>query len=91
MKTERIEACVVLIFLLTIGVFLSYHLEKGRPGPAPAINPDIVTVDIIREGDDILIYEHCSGELVFEYNRLKEADKEAWIEYNDLLIEVRGK
>jgi hypothetical protein len=68
-------------------------MDKRRavPGPAPGINPDMVTVDVVKEGDDILIYEHYSKNLVFEYNRFKEADKEAWAEYEDLLIEVRDK
>jgi hypothetical protein len=93
MKTERIETFIVLIVFLIAGVFLSNYLDKRRPvfGPEPAIGANVVTVDIIKEGDDILIYEHYSGELVFEYNRFKEADKEAWQEYEDLLIEVRGK
>lgn len=43
--------------------------------------------DVIKEGDEILIYEHYSGELIFEYNRFKEADKEAFKEYQDLLLE----
>jgi hypothetical protein len=90
MKTERIETFVVLIIFLIIGVFLSNYLDKKQPVPGhgPAISSDIVTVDIIKEGDDILIYEHYSKELVFEYNRFKEADKEAWQEYEDLLVEA---
>jgi hypothetical protein len=93
MKTERIETFIVLIVFLVIGVFLSNYMDKRRPvpGPAPAISSDIVTVDIIKEGDDILIYEHYSKELVFEYNRVKEADKEAWQEFNDVLIEAGSK
>jgi hypothetical protein len=93
MKTERIETCVVLIVFLIIGIFLSNYLDKRRPvsSPEPAIGADVVTVDVVREGDDILIYEHYSRELVFEYNRLKEADKEAWQEFNDVLIEILGK
>jgi hypothetical protein len=93
MKTERIETFIVLIVFLIIGVFLSNYMDKRRPvpGPKPAISFDIVTVDVVKEGDDILIYEHYSKDLVFEYNRVKEADKEAWQEYEDLLIEVGGK
>ena len=48
----------------------------------------MVSVDIIRKGDDIWVVEHFSGQLIFEYNRLKEADKEAFGEYEDLLIEA---
>jgi hypothetical protein len=93
MKTKRIEAFIVLIVFLIVGVFSSNYLDKRRPvpGPAPAIGADVVTVDVVKEGNDILIYEHYSKELVFEYNRFKEADKEAWQEYNDVLIEILGK
>ena len=48
----------------------------------------MVSVDVIRNGDDIWVVEHYSGQLIFEYNRFKEADKEAFREYEDLLIEA---
>ncbi len=93
MKTEKVETFIVLIVFLIIGVFLSNYMDKRKPVPGPelAISSDIVTVDVVKEGDDILIYEHYSKDLIFEYNRFKEADKEAWQEYEDLLIEAGSK
>lgn len=34
------------------------------------------------------VVEHKTGRLIFEYNRFKEADKEAFKEYEDLLTEI---
>lgn len=51
----------------------------------------LVTVDIIQNGNDIWIVEHKAGHLIFEYNRFKEVDKETFREYEDLLIEVLRK
>ena len=48
----------------------------------------VVSVDVIQNKDDIWIVEHKTGHLIFEYNRLKEADKTAFEEYEDLLIET---
>lgn len=51
----------------------------------------MVTVDIIQNKDDIWIAEHNTGHLIFEYNRFKEMDKEAFKEFNDVLIETTMK
>ncbi len=51
----------------------------------------MVTVDVIRNGDEIWIAEHKTGSLIFEYNRFKEADKEAFGEYEGLLIEATSR
>lgn len=40
---------------------------------------------------DILAVDHKTGHLIFEYNRLKEVDKEAFREYGDLLIEILSR
>ena len=48
----------------------------------------MVTVDVIKNGDDIWITDHKTGYLIFEYNRFKEADKKVFKEYKGLLIEV---
>jgi len=45
-------------------------------------------VNIIQNKDDIWVVEHKTGHLIFEYNRFKEADKEAFGEYVDLLEEL---
>lgn len=49
-----------------------------------------VTVDIVKEGDEILIYEYYSGKLVFEYNKNKEVDKSAYKEFEDTWEEVKS-
>ena len=56
---------------LAVGLLLGYSIGKEKP----TNKPDAVTVDIVKEGDEILIYEHYSGELIFEYNRNKEGLK----------------
>ena len=48
---------------------------------------EMASVDVIRNGSDIWVVDHYTGALIFEYNRFKEADKEAWQEYGDLLGE----
>jgi hypothetical protein len=48
----------------------------------------MVSVDVIQNKDDIWVVEHKTGHLIFEYNRFKEADKEAFGEYEDLLVEM---
>lgn len=48
----------------------------------------MVSVDVIQNKDDIWIVDHKTGHLIFEYNQFKEADKEAFGEYEGLLVEV---
>jgi len=47
-------------------------------------------VDIVKDGDEILIYEHYSEELVFEYNKNKEVDKTAYREFEEVWVEVKS-
>jgi hypothetical protein len=51
----------------------------------------MVPVDVIQNKDDIWIVEHKTGHLIFGYNRFKEADKEAFGEYEDLLVEILSR
>jgi len=44
---------------------------------------------VVKEGDEILIYEHYSGELIFGYNKNKEVDKEAYREFEEVWEETR--
>jgi len=74
-------------YYLAVGALLGYSVAKERP----ITKPNTVTVDVIKKGDDILIYEHYTGELVFEYNQFKDVDKGAFEEYSDLLIEAQSK
>jgi len=39
---------------------------------------------VVKEEDEILIYEHYTGELIFEYNKNKEVDKEAFREFEEV-------
>jgi hypothetical protein len=41
-----------------------------------------------KKGDEILIYEHFSGNLIFEYSKTKPADKTACREFEDLWEEA---
>ena len=86
MRFRRIEVYLILGCYLAVGTFLGYSIGKEKP--IPIIKPDTVTVDIIKEGDEILIYEHYSGELVFEYSKNKDVEKEAFKEYENLIIEA---
>lgn len=71
------------------GVFYGDILQHYSDPEIPiGLYDEIVSVDVIRCGDDIWIAEHYSGHLIFEYNRFKEADKEVFGEYEDLLVEV---
>jgi len=46
--------------------------------PTEFLLKSLILWDIVKEGDEILIYEHYSGELIFEYNKNKEVDKSAY-------------
>ena len=88
---RRIEAYFILGLYLAVGLLLGYSIGKEKPKWNPIKKPNTVTVDVIKEGDKILFYEHYSGELVFEYSKHKDVDKEAFKEYNDLLTEVSSR
>ncbi len=80
MRFRKIEAYLILGMYLAVGLLLGYSIGKEKP----TSKPDTVTVDIVKEGDEILIYEHYSGELVFEYNKNKEVDKSAYREFEEV-------
>ena len=54
-----------------VGIFLEYSIGREKP----TNKPDSVTVDIVKGEDEILIYEHYTGKLIFEYNQNKEDKK----------------
>ena len=84
MGFKRFEGHLILGMYLVAGVFLGYSI--GRERPIRKLNS--VVVDIVKEEDEILIYEHYTGELVFEYNRNKEVDKEAYREFEEVWEET---
>ena len=52
---------------------------------------EMASVDVIRNGDGIWVVDHYTGHLIFEYNRFKEVDKEAFGEYEDVLAEMASR
>ena len=86
MRFRRIEGYLVLGMYLVIGLLLGYSIGREKP----IKKPDSVVLDIVKEGDEILIYEHYSGEVVFEYNKNKEVDKSAYKEFEEVWEEVRS-
>ena len=85
MKFKKIEEYLILGMYLVAGVWLGYSIGKERP----VKKPNTVVVDIVKEGDEILIYEHYTGELIFEYDKNKEVDKEAYKEFEEVWEEAR--
>jgi len=86
MGFRRIEAYLIFGMYLAVGLLLGYSIGKEKP----TNKLDTVTVDIVKEGDEILIYEHYSGEVVFEYNKNKEVDKSAYKEFEEVWEEVKS-
>ena len=90
MRFRRIEAYLILGCYLAVGALLGYSIAKEKPEWNPIKKPNTVTVDIVKEGNRSLIYEHYSGELVFEYNKNKEVDKIAYKEFEDVWVEAKS-
>ena len=86
MRFKRFEGYLILGMYLVAGVWLGYSIGRQRP----VRKPNTVVVDIVKEGDEILIYEHYTGELIFEYNKNKEVDKEAFREFEEIWEEVKS-
>lgn len=87
MRFRRIEAYLILGCYMAVGALAGYFVGKERP----VDKPNTVTVDVVKEGNEILIYEHYSGDLVFEYNKNKEVDKSAYKEFEDVWEETRSQ
>ena len=85
MKNQRISAYLILGLYFVCGLFLGFTLAKN-----PLPRPNSVTVDIIKENDEISIYEHYSKDLIFEYNQSSPVDSSAYQELNGLWEEVKS-
>jgi len=44
---------------------------------------------VVKEEDEILIYEHYSGKLIFGYSKNKKVDKSAYREFEEVWAEVK--
>jgi hypothetical protein len=82
-KPQRIQAYLILGLYFTIGASLGFTLAKK-----PLLHPDSITVDIVKENNEILIYKHNSGKLIFEYTKTNPTDKTAYREFEDLWNEI---
>ena len=60
MRFRRIETYLILGCYLGIGALLGYSIGKDKPQWNPIKKPHTVTVDILKEDEEILIYEHSS-------------------------------
>ena len=85
-KMRRFEVYLILGMYFGAGTLLGYMIGKEK---LPK-RPNAVVVDIVREGDEILIYEHYSGKLVFEYNKNKNVDKSAYRELEGVWEEIKN-
>lgn len=72
------------------GLIFSADLRQHYPMPKIPIGGDeqMVSLDILRNKDNIRIIDQETGQLIFEYNRYKEADKDAFREFEAVLIEI---
>lgn len=72
------------------GRIFSADLPQHYLGPRIPIGGDeqMVSLDILRDKDNIRIIDQETGQLIFEYNRYKEADKDAFREFEAVLIEI---
>jgi len=84
MRFRKIETYLILGWYLAIGILLGYSISKEKL----VTKPNTVTVDIIKESNEILIYDYYSGDLVFEYNKSKDVDRNTFQEYLDLYNEI---
>ena len=80
---KRFETYMILGLYFAVGVLLGFFAGKGSPK-----KPNSVVIEVVKERDEILIYEYFSGKLVFEYSKNKKVDKNAYKEYSDLLKEL---
>jgi hypothetical protein len=83
---KRIYSYLILGSYFACGLALGFTLARK---PLPRRNS--VTVDIVKESDGILIYNHLSGNLVFEYSKTKPADSSAYREFDDLWKEITSQ
>jgi hypothetical protein len=85
MKNQRISTYLILGVYFVYGLALGFTLAK-----TPLPRPNSITVDIVKENDQILIREHYSKNLIFEYSKTNPADSSAYREFGELWEEVRG-
>jgi len=51
---------------------------------------ELVSVDVVRSGDDVWVLDHQSGHLVFELSGKKKVDETGFRIFKDLLNEAAG-
>jgi hypothetical protein len=83
MKNQRIYSYLILGSYFICGLALGFTLAKKS-----LLRPNSVIVDIVKENNEILIYNHRSENLIFEYNKAKPADILAYREFEDLWNEI---
>lgn len=93
MSIKKLWLFVILSFITGLiwgRVFCNAHSKYYLDPELIENYDDIAAIYVIRNGDDISLIAQETGELIFEFNRFKEADKESFKEYEDLLEEMSG-
>jgi hypothetical protein len=83
---KRIYSYLILGSYFVCGLTLGFTLAK-KPLP----RPNSVTVDIVKEDNEILTYSHYSGDLIFEYRKTNPTDSSSYREFDDLWKEITSQ
>jgi hypothetical protein len=95
MEMKKLWLFIVVSFIAGFiwGRVFSLDILQCHLGPKIPLRQygQMFSVDVIKDGDDIRVVDYKTGHLIFEYNRFKEADKEAFGEYEELLKDILRK
>ena len=70
--SRRVQTYIILALYFTAGIIVGYGASRIGRGE---YRDNRVIVDIVKNNGEILIYEHDSGQLIFEYSKDEDLDK----------------
>ncbi|MEK6564203.1 MAG: hypothetical protein AABZ65_04150 [Candidatus Omnitrophota bacterium] len=92
MRISKLWLFIMISFIAGFvwGRVSTADLPQRYPETRIAIGGDeqMVSLDILRDKDNIRIIDQETGQLIFEYNRYKETDRGAFREFEAVLIEI---
>ena len=93
-KILRYGLVIAAAGLLAVGIYRIAERPKVQDYSDPQIPvgkyDELVSVDVVRSGDDIWVVDHRSGHLVFELSRKKKTDAGSLEVFEGLLEEASG-